>query len=186
MLPYLEHRTRFHWHIMLLTSWNYPNWIHQKHHLRFDHVALFWLACCLSAIVFGKHFQAGLQILWTNHYHNTLPILHCSTFHNYPFCLHLCRCGNLSILKWLEACNDIKLQIMIKKLAANGVKIEYSNFSYLSRWAIPGMVLYLANHFVRLNLKHDFQDTHSIRHNVNILIQYSRDFDTSFGVECMH
>ena len=115
MLPYLEHRSRFHWHIMLLTSRNYPNWIHQKHHLHSYHVALFWLACCSSAIVFGKHFQACLQILETNHYHNTLPILHCSTFHNCPFCLHLYRCGNLSILKWVEACNDIQLQIMIAK-----------------------------------------------------------------------
>ena len=182
MLPYLEHRTRFHWHIMLLTSWNCPNWIHQKHHLRLYHVALFWLACCSSAIVFGKHFQACLQILETNHYHNNLPILHCNKFHNCPSCLHLCRCGNLSILKWVEACNDIQLQIMINI----PVKIEYSNVSYLGRWVIQGRALYLANHFVRLNLKHDFQDTHSIHHNENILIQCSRDFDTSFGVECMH
>ena len=183
MLPYLEHRSRFHWHIMLLTSRNYPNWIHQKHHLHSYHVALFWLACCSSAIVFGKHFQACLQILETNHYHNNLPTLHCNKFHNYPFCLHLCRCGNLSILKWLEECNDIQLQIMISSIK---VKIEYSNVSYLGRWVIQGRALYLANHFDRLNLKHDFLDTRSIRHNENILIQYSRDFDTSFGVGCMH
>ena len=185
MLPYLEHRSRFHWHIMLLTSRNYPNWIHQKHHLHSCRVALFSLACCSSAIVSGKHFQACLQILETNHYHNTLPILHCSTFHNCPFCLHLCRCDNPSILKWLKACNDIHdcYDIRWDNIP---MKIEYSNVSYLGRWVIQGMVLYLANHFVRLNLKHDFQDTHSIRHNENILIQCSRDFDTSFGVECMH